>query len=124
MYQLRFAPIIRVSTEKQEKRGESLHTQVKQIKQYVENLGGTIPESCWKYTGQESATPDKERTLLNNLLADSGKDIFDAVIVCDASRWSRDNLKSKTGLNILRQNGIKFFVATAEYNLFDPDQSL
>jgi DNA invertase Pin-like site-specific DNA recombinase len=124
MYQLRFAPIIRSSTEKQEKRTESLRAQVKQIKQYVQNLGGTIPESCWKYTSQEYATPDQERMLLNNLLADSGKDIFDAVIVCDASRWSRDNLKSKAGLNILRQNGIKFFVGTSEYDLFKPDVNL
>lgn len=124
MYQLRFAPIIRVSTEKQEKRRESLHNQTEEIRQYVSNLGGTIPESCWRYTDRESATPEKERILLNNLLADSGKDIFDAVIVCDAGRWSRDNLKSKTGLNILRQNGIKFFVGTTQYDLFKPAANL
>lgn len=121
---LRFAPIIRVSTEKQERQGESLRTQTEQIKNYVQSLGGTIPEYCWKYSGQEHATPGQERTRLAQLLKDSDKGLFDAVIVCDASRWSRDNLKSKEGLNILRDNQIKFFVATMEYDLYNPAQNL
>ena len=54
---LRFAPIIRVSTEKQERQGESLQTQKEQILQNVKVLGGTIPEYCWEYSGQEHATP-------------------------------------------------------------------
>ena len=85
MKKLRFAPLIRVSTEKQEKQGESLQTQRKQIEQYVKNLGGYIPDRCWKYSGQEHATPGQERGNLDRLLEDSSKDIFDAVIVCDAS---------------------------------------
>lgn len=48
---------------------------------------------------------------------------FDAVIVCDTSRWSRDNQKSKEGLNILRNNGIKFFVGTMEYDLYNPEHN-
>lgn len=56
----------------------------------------------------------------NNYFEDSGKDIFDAIIVCDPSRWSRDNLRSKEGLDILKQNGIRFFVGSTEYNLHDP----
>ena len=117
----RFAPLIRVSTEGQAKRGESLKTQKSQIMQYVKSLKGVIPESCWKYSGQEHATPEQERIKLDRLLEDSSKDIFDAVIVCDASRWSRDNLKSKEGLNVLRTNGIRFFVGTTEFNLFSPE---
>ncbi|MBN2611761.1 MAG: recombinase family protein [Bacteroidales bacterium] len=122
--QLKFAPIIRVSTEQQEKRGESLRTQRSQIEHYVKTLNGIIPDYCWRYAGQESATPDKERTLLNTLLEDSGKGLFDAVIVCDASRWSRDNLKNKEGLNILRANKIRFFVGATEYDLYNPAQNL
>jgi DNA invertase Pin-like site-specific DNA recombinase len=118
---LRFAPLIRVSTEKQEKQGESLRTQKTQITQYVKSLDGSIPASCWQYAGQEHATPNQERAKLDKLLADSGKGLFDAVIVCDASRWSRDNLKSKTGLEILRKNGIRFFGGTMEYDLFNPE---
>ena len=118
---LRFAPIVRVSTERAEKKGESLHTQTKQIKRYVESLDGTIPEYAWsKYCGQEHSTPEFERQKLDSLLADSAKDLFDAIIVCDVSRWARDNLKSKEGLNILRQNGIRFFAGTLEYDLFNP----
>ncbi len=80
MEQLRFAPIIRVSTEEQEKKGESLKSQKTQIIQYVTSLGGIIPDDCWQYSGQESATK-KERILWNKILEDSGKDKFDAVIM-------------------------------------------
>ena len=119
---LRFAPIIRVSTEKQGKRGESLTTQKSQVTQYVKTLGGVIPEFCWQYSGQEHATPDFERKKLAQLLHDAGKGAFDAVIVCDATRWSRDNRQSKEGLEVLRAHGIRFFVGTSEYSLFSPEQ--
>jgi site-specific DNA recombinase len=56
-------------------------------------------------------------------LADASKGIFDAIIVADASRWSRDNRKSKEGLQIFRDNGIRFFVGTSEYDLFNPEHT-
>ncbi|MCF8307424.1 MAG: BREX-1 system adenine-specific DNA-methyltransferase PglX [Bacteroidales bacterium] len=124
MAQLRFAPIIRVSTEGQQTKGESLKTQTEQIKQYVRALNGVIPEHCWQYTGQEHATPEYERKKMEKLLQDSNKDLFDAVIVTDASRWSRDNLKSKEGLRILKESNIRFFVGTMEYDLFNPEQNM
>ena len=118
---LRFAPIVRVSTERQADKGESLRTQKDQIINTVNAIeGGTIPEQCWQYSGQEHATPDHERKLLDKLLEDSGKDLFDAVIVMDPSRWSRDNLKSEEGLRALKANGIRFFVGSSEYELDDP----
>jgi site-specific DNA recombinase len=120
---MRFAPLIRVSTEKQKEKGESLRTQTDQIQQYVKSLEGVIPDNCWQYSGQEHATPDQERAKLDRLLNDSSNGKFDAIIVCDASRWSRDNLKSKEGLNILRNNGTRFFVGTMEYDLFNPEHS-
>ena len=120
---LRFVPLIRVSTEKQAYKGESLRTQNVQIRQYVKSLNGIIPENCLAYSGQEHATPDMERSKLDQLLQDSSKNKFDAVIVCDTSRWSRDNLKSKEGLNILRSNGIRFFVGTVEYDLYNPEHN-
>ncbi len=120
---MRFAPLIRVSTEGQKEKGESLRTQTEQIRQYVKSLGGEIPDNCWQYSGQEHATPEYERQLLEKLLKDSSNDKFDAVIVADTSRWSRDNLKSKEGLNILRNNGIKFYVGTMEYDLFNPEHT-
>jgi DNA invertase Pin-like site-specific DNA recombinase len=120
---LRFAPIIRVSTEKQAMQGESLRTQKKQIIKCVDQWGGTIPDHCWQYSGQEHATPEWERKKLDKLLADSDKDLFDAVICIDASRWSRDNRKSREGLDILRRNGIQFFVGTTEYDLYNPEHT-
>lgn len=116
MTPLRFAPIIRVSTEEQERKGESLATQKTQISEYVKILGGTIPPECWQYSGQESATK-RERILWDRLLADSGRNLFDAIIVADASRWSRNNQKSLEGLETLRANGIRFFIGTSEKNL-------
>ncbi|HEA66901.1 MAG TPA: hypothetical protein ENI07_08800 [Desulfobacterales bacterium] len=121
---LKFAPLIRVSTETQEKQGESLRTQKKQIQGYVKNLNGVIPESCWQYSGQESATEGHERKKLEQLLTDSAKGIFDAVIVVDVSRWSRDNAQSKAGLEIFRENGIRFFSGTSEFDLYNPQSIL
>ena len=115
---LRFAPLIRVSTEPMAVKGKSLRTQTAQIQQYVKSLEGIIPDNCRVYSGQEHATPEQERQKLDALLKDSSNGKFDAVIVCDASRWSRDNLKSKEGLNILRNNGTRFFVGTNELYQF------
>lgn len=108
---IRFAPLIRVSTEKQEDRGASLASQKRAIIKAVSLVdGGYIPDHCWVYSGQEHATPDYERQIFAQLMADASKDLFDAVIVFDPSRWSRDNKLSKEGLSILRKNGIRFFL--------------
>jgi hypothetical protein len=40
--------------------------------------------------------------------------------VAYADRWSRDNAKSKAGLEVLRDNGVKFFIGAVEQDLFDP----
>jgi len=119
--QLRFAPLIRVSTEDQAKRGESLHTQKKQLKSAIESLGGIIYQ--W-YAGQEHATPDQERKILNELIHDAQQQKFDAIMVADMSRWSRDNRKSKEYLEILRNFHIKFFLCTREFDLFNPTEGL
>ena len=106
---LRVAPLIRVSTEKQASQGESLRTQRQQIEIAVAQIDGVIPKYCsTKYTGQEHGTSDYERNKLNQLLEDSGKGLFDAIMVADESRWSRDNEDSKKGLRILEKNGIRF----------------
>src|SRR5438270_10238800 len=92
---LRFASLVRVSGEKQEKKGESLRTQQTQIEQAVASPGGVIAK--W-YKGQEHATEGHERQKFDELLAEAVKPktsrTFDAVIVADPSRWSRDNVRS------------------------------
>lgn len=111
---LRFAPLIRVSTEKQEKRGESLNTQRTDLDADIKSMGGTIFK--W-YSGQEHATPNSERKILDALLEDAKLKKFDAVIICYLDRWSRDNKRSAEDLDILIQNDIRFFVRQQEYNL-------
>ena len=73
---LRFAPIIRVSTEKQKLKGSSLDLQRKQITHAVSGMGGSIPDQCWRYVGQESATTENERLLLDQLLSFSSGDLL------------------------------------------------
>ena len=84
----------------------------------METLGGRI---VIKYAGQEHATPGWEREQLDKLLKDAKKSSkpFDAVIVVDPSRWSRDNIHNEQGLEELKQNGIRFFTLTAEHDLHD-----
>jgi DNA invertase Pin-like site-specific DNA recombinase len=113
---LRFAPLIRVSTERQEKQGESLRTQKKQLESAIQSLNGAVYK--W-YEGQEHGTPDYERKILEQLIKDAEKNKFDAIIVTDVSRWSRDNAKSAADLEKLKQFGIRFFVGTQEYDLFN-----
>jgi site-specific DNA recombinase len=83
---LKFAALIRVSTEKQESKGESLRTQETQIKNAVALLGGKIVVT---YAGQEHATPGWEREQLTKLLKDAPTGKFNAVILADATRWLR-----------------------------------
>jgi DNA invertase Pin-like site-specific DNA recombinase len=121
--ELRFAAFIRVSTERQEKEGESLRTQKTDIQKSVEELGGSI--IAW-YGGQEHATPGHEKGEIDRLLADSQKkqNPFNAVIVTNADRWSRDNRKSREGLDVFLKNEIRFFIGTSEHDLVSPDHRL
>lgn len=120
MKPLRFAPFIRVSTEKQAEQGRSLQDQKSAIIGYVKALGGTIPESLWGYVGQESATPETEKRMFNRLLQDAEKRAFDCVIVQHADRLSRDNEQLKRALRIFRSANIRFFVQTTEKDLYNP----
>jgi site-specific DNA recombinase len=114
---LRFASLIRVSTEEQEKQGASLLAQRHSNERDVTRQGGKIVAT---YGGQEHATAGFEKVEVDKMLADAGKGKFDAVIVSYPDRWSRDNSKSKEGLDTLRRAGVKFFVGSTEMNLFDP----
>lgn len=118
---LRFAPLIRVSTERQERKGESLATQRKQLEAAIKSLNGTIYK--W-YAGQEHATPDHERKILDELMADAQADRFDAVMVADISRWSRDNQKSKKHLSLLKEKKIQFYWLARHMDLTVPFNNL
>jgi len=115
-----FAPLVRVSTERSERQGESLRTQHEQLSTAIASLGGEVYK--W-YEGQEHSTPDYERRILEELMADAQAGRFDAVIVADLSRWSRDNGRSKQDTRTLQDLGIRFFEGARELNLFDPAQA-
>ncbi len=118
---LRFAPLIRVSTERQEKKGESLATQRKQLEAAIKSLNGTVYK--W-YAGQEHATPDHERIILDEIMADAQAGRFDAIMVADISRWSRDNQKSKNHLSILKKKQIQFYWLERHMDLTVPFNNL
>lgn len=120
-HKLRFAALIRVSTEQQEKTGESLRTQRSENERAVKQLGGVITE--W-YGGQEHATPGYEKREIDRLLSDATKAKFDAVIMTNADRWSRDNAKSTEGLKVFEKHKTRVFVGTSEYDLFNPEHCL
>ena len=113
---LRFAPLIRVSTERQEVQGESLKMQKTDLEADIKSMGGEIVKL---YSGQEHATPDYERQILDELMADAQQHKFDAIIIWSIDRWSRDDLRGPQDLKILKDNGIRFFVRTQEYDLHD-----
>ncbi len=120
---MNFAALVRVSTESQERQGESLTTQRNQIIESVTRLKSNPDDITW-YGGQEHATSDYERRELDRLIQDAELNRFEAVMVTDVSRWSRDNGKSKQYLSILRKHNIRFFVQTFEYSLYSPENLL
>jgi DNA invertase Pin-like site-specific DNA recombinase len=117
MTTLRFAALTRVSTEAQERRGDSLRTQRSSIDRDVAKLGGKVVAS---YGGQEHGTPGFEKKEITRLLTDAAKGRFNAFICAYADRWSRDNQQSKAGLEVFRKHGVRFFVGASEHDLFDP----
>ena len=120
---LRFAALVRVSTDRQEKQGESLRTQRSQIETAVMELGATVTR--W-YAGQEHATAGWEREQRDRMLVEAEKDRrpFDAVIVAHEDRWSRDNTRSEADLVRLKEAGVRFFVLEDEKDLADPTTRL
>ena len=121
---IRFCPICRVSTPGQAEHGVSLDVQKERNIRAVEFLGGTIPDDCWEYSGQESATQDKERELYFAHLDNCDKDLFDAVIFDENSRFNRDPVTNDRAIKTYLKNGIKFFIGTSELDLDNPDHLL
>lgn len=118
---LHFAALCRVSTNQQAEKGESLAVQKSKNQAAVKSLGGTIVE--W-YGGQEHGTEGHERKEINRLLSDAKKKKFNAFICCHGDRWSRDNAKSREGLEIFKQANIRFFILEQEYDLSNPENLL
>ncbi len=83
----RFAIFARVSTRDQ-LTGYSLEVQEQQARGYVKRAGGTVVKL---YSDQESATGKAEdRAMLQRLLADAAQGLFDAVVIQETTRLSRN----------------------------------
>ena len=108
---MRVAGLCRVSTEGQAARGESLRVQRQVIEAACRQRGVAV--AVW-YSGQEHATPAQERSIFEGMLRDAATDGWDAVMVADTSRWSRDNEASKRAIRVLNEHKKRFFVGTME----------
>ncbi len=115
---LRFAALTRVSTERQEQWGESLRTQRGRIEAAVRKLHGTVVK--W-YEGQEHATEGHERKQFEAMLRDAEHHRFDALIVDEASRLTRDPRANLRLIDLFKMNGVRLFVLEREYDLHDPN---
>jgi hypothetical protein len=62
------------SAPRNKRKGSSLSVQKEQIINAVNSMNGVVPDDCWKYFGQEHATPDHERKMLDKLLEDCDMD--------------------------------------------------
>lgn len=118
---MRFAILARVSTEGQEKDGQSLEVQQKTLRRCVEQLNGTVVK---EYVGQESAMGTKTRDIFTEMLVDCSLNLFDAVMVWDFSRLSRNQNDTALFVDVFKKNGIKLYTQTQEYNLNHPESEL
>jgi DNA invertase Pin-like site-specific DNA recombinase len=124
--QLRFAGLVRVSTDPQAKRGESLRTQRKNNTKDVELLHGVIVERYGEGKSEHATEGEDrwEREELKRLIADARQGKFTAVIIAHADRWDRGSKEAKEALEVFRERGIRFFISTTEYNLKNPEHVL
>ncbi len=115
---MRFAIYARVSSAGQEKDGYSLDDQVIRLTDYVHQLKGIVEKT---YIAQESATygKNKERPTLESMLRDAKNGIFDAVIVYDLSRLTRNIGDVNTIPDILVESGVRLFEKDKELDLED-----
>jgi DNA invertase Pin-like site-specific DNA recombinase len=107
---LRFASLVRVSTERQEQQGESLRTQPLDNERDAALLGGRVVEH-YGADRHEHATEGWERSELVRLTKDAEKGKFDAVIIQNADRWDRGSKEAKHAREVFQQHGIKFFIS-------------
>jgi site-specific DNA recombinase len=118
---LRFAAFVRVSTEEQERQGESLRTQQKQIQDNVALLKGSI--AGW-YGGQEHATEGWEKGEMVRLARDAAAGKFDAMMIAYLDRWDRGSDEAKEAVKVFKARGVRFFASVSEVDLFNPDDEL
>lgn len=138
MSKLILIPILRVSTEDQGKKGESLTTQGKRAIQCADFLGATIPKECLyeakrdngiptykgRYVAQEQSTPGEERAILDRFLdkdIDKWKGKNVAIWFDTLDRLGRDTRFLNKIWDTCKWSDIRIFEGTREYDPDNPD---
>ena len=117
----RFAILCRVSTEKQEEKGESLSLQEKQLKDNVKRLGGIIPKGHI-YSSKEHSSIGYDRKTLNKMLNNAKAGIyFDAVMVADHTRLGRNSKISRESIEKLKNEKIDLYFGIKKFDYYSPD---
>jgi DNA invertase Pin-like site-specific DNA recombinase len=116
---LRVGALARVSTERQEARGESLAVQERQIREAVEKIGGLLISQHF-YIGQEHGTEGFDRERFTRLLNDVLARRVDTVMFADASRFNRKPMDNEQFIEACVHVGCRFFILEREYDLHNP----
>jgi DNA invertase Pin-like site-specific DNA recombinase len=117
---LRFACMVRVSTETQERQGESMRTQRLQDAADVAALKGHVV-GWYGADRHEHATEGHERAELVRLTKDAAAGRLDAVMIADLDRWDRGSAEARVALDVFEAGGIRFFVGRMELKLKLPE---
>lgn len=116
----KIAGLVRVSSAQQAGKGWEI-VQRRMIEEACEDLPG-FKIVKW-YEGVESATKRK-RPILDSLLADAERGLWDAVMVYDATRWSRNLKESEEARAHLYKHGKAFYVGRQLIDPREPGQKL
>ena len=101
---MRCAVYVRVSTE-METQNTSIAHQISYFEKYVEERGWSLHKV---YQDRESGVQTKNRIGLQQLLSDSRRTMFDAVLTKSISRFARNTLEGLTIIRDLKERNIRF----------------
>ena len=90
-------------------REESIEGQLRECMEFAERQGITVLQT---YIDRALSAKTDNRPQFQRMIKDSGKHLFDAVIVWKLDRFSRNRYDSAHNKAILRKNGVKVISAT------------
>ena len=85
-------------------REESIEGQLRECQEYAEHNGITVLRN---YIDRALSAKTDNRPEFQQMIRDSGKGLFDAVLVWKLDRFSRDRYDSAHYKHILKKNGVK-----------------
>lgn len=109
---------VRVSTQDQERQGNSIPEQLLRIEDFAQDKNIQIIKV---YQDSSSAYHDENREDFNRMITDAIKDKPNHIIVDDSSRFSRSRDVSSSTKKLLRKYGINVLLASEEN--IDPNTS-